>query len=128
MEMALSRTLVRTRKCWKHRSGWVFHEVVDDLVPKDLHPFGQHESRVMSVGVDSDRRYHTVGEQIADPGNDVAFWEIPSNARTDLAKFAKAQDVQRMHGGGLDDVRGQFFLCGFFHFFEPTFANWMPTL
>ena len=97
-------------------------DVPDDLVLKDLYPTGQHESRVMSVGVDSDRRYRTVGEQLADPGADVAFWEFLPNAHTELAKFAEAKDVQRIHVGGLDDVRGQF-LSLFCHFFAPTCDN-----
>ena len=105
-----------------------FHEVPDDPVLKDLHPIGQHESRVMSVGVDIDRRYRTAGEQLADPGNDVAFWEFLSNAHTDLAKFAEAKDVQLMHAGGLDDVRGQFFSLFVFQLFVATCDNWMPTL
>ena len=89
------------------------HEVPDDPVLKDIHPIGQHESRVMFVGVDSDRRYRTVGEQPADPGDDVTFWEFRSNALAKLAKFAEAKNVQRMLVGGLDNVRGQLFLCFF---------------
>ena len=103
------------------------HEVPDDPVLKDLYPIGQHESRVMSVGVDSDRRYRTVGEQLADPGADVAFWEFLPNAHTELAKFAEAKDVQRMHVGGLDDVRGHFFSAAF-RFSVPTCDNWKPAL
>ena len=83
-----------------------FHEPPDEPVSKKLDPIGQHESRVMCVGVNSDRRYRTVGEHIADPSNDVAFREALSKADIDFAKFAEAQDVQPMHVGGLVDVRG----------------------
>ena len=46
----------------------------------------------MSIGVDSDRRYRTVGEQVADPISDVASWEFLSNAFTDLAKSLKENE------------------------------------
>ena len=50
------------------------------------------------------------------PGDDVTFWEFRSNALAELAKFAEAKNVQRMLVGGLDNVRGQLFLCAFFPF------------
>ena len=68
-------------------------EVFDQPALKGFHSLGKHDSRVMSVGVDSDRRYPSAGEQILDPGNDAAFWQFSSKAHTDRAKFAEAKDV-----------------------------------
>ena len=87
-------------------------EAFDDLVLEDVHSTGKHVSRVMSVGVDSDRRYILVGEQILEPANDAAFLKFLPNAHTDLAKFTEAKDVQLMHLDGFDDVRGQSLFFG----------------
>ena len=88
-------------------SVWLgFNEFVDEPVLEELDPVGQNESGVMCVHVNINRRYLTAGEHIADPNFDVAFAEFILNADIDSAKFAEAQNVQRMHVDGLDDVRG----------------------
>ncbi len=87
------------------------NEVLDDPVLQDLNPIGQHESRAVPVGVNADRRCRTVGEQLTEPVIDVATREIPSNAHSDLSKFAKAKNVHLLYVDGLDNVRDEFCLC-----------------
>jgi hypothetical protein len=50
----------------------VTDEPLHELVLLDHHTVRVHERRVVTVGVDADRRYRTVGEQPQDPCLDVA--------------------------------------------------------
>ena len=64
----------------------------------------------MSVDIDPGRRSRTAGEQAVKPRADVASWEIASNADSQLAKLAEAQDVWVMLVDDLGDVSGDLLL------------------
>ena len=58
----------------------VTDEPTHEFVLLDLHTACFDERRVVTVSVDTDRRYRTVCEQLLDPCIDVASWELCTDA------------------------------------------------